>query len=36
VRILLDACIPRNLRRSLSDHEVRTVLKAGEVREVGR
>jgi hypothetical protein len=29
VRLLLDECVPRRLRRELSDHEVRTVPEMG-------
>ena len=29
MRLLLDECIPRRLRRELSDHEVRTVPEMG-------
>jgi hypothetical protein len=29
VRLLLDECVPRHLRRELSDHEVRTVPEMG-------
>lgn len=29
MRVLLDECLPRRLRRELPDHEVRSVLEAG-------
>src|SRR5574341_398215 len=29
MRLLLDECVPRHLRRELSDHEVRTVPEMG-------
>ncbi len=29
MRVLLDECLPRKLRRELPEHEVRTVLEAG-------
>ena len=29
MRLLLDECVPRRLRRELSDHEVRTVPEMG-------
>ena len=29
MRILLDECVPRPLRRALADHEVRTVVEMG-------
>lgn len=29
MRVLLDECVPRKLRRELPDHEVRTVTEAG-------
>jgi hypothetical protein len=29
VRVLLDECVPRKLRRELQEHEVRTVVEAG-------
>jgi hypothetical protein len=29
VRVLLDECVPRKLRRELPEHEVRTVVEAG-------
>ena len=29
MRVLLDECVPRSLRRELPDHEVSTVAEAG-------